>query len=78
MEIPGSSHEGMTTQQCALRTYESSFDENPEKKATAFKFTNNSCTLGKTPSTHDAFFNKPTINNESSIHVAINSKPFGN
>ena len=77
MEIPGSLLKPMTRRQCAIKAQESSMNPDLSQRATAFKFINETCTLGKTPEFHDAFWNK-TTNDESAVHVAINTKPICN
>ena len=76
MEIPGVFFQNVSTNDCAMRSLESSFSSDITKRSTAFKFINNTCTLGQTPQFHDAFWNK-TTNDESAVHVALNTKPIG-
>ena len=76
LEIANSQVEGLSAMQCAMKTHESSFHNDIASRGTAFKFVNKSCTLGKTPNYHDAFWNK-TTNEDSAVYVAINTKPLG-
>ena len=76
LEMSNSLQEDLNVMQCAIKTRESFLSTDLAQQATAFKFSNNSCTLGKTPNYHDGFLRK-TTNEDSAVYVAMNTKPIG-